>query len=142
MITEEIFFRIIEDRWGTIIALASSAVIFTVMHLANENAGFMTFLCIICRRGGFRYPGHLHEKPIGSDRISFRMELVAGDFRIRSLGGDEFSKLYIFNLKLSGPDLITGGISGIENSVPAVLIMVILFIVPYKKSRDSDKQSC
>ena len=52
VITEEIFFRgifyrIIEDRWGTVIALASSALIFSLMHLENENASFMTFLSVI-----------------------------------------------------------------------------------------------
>ena len=144
VITEEIFFRgifyrIIEDRWGTVIALASSALIFSLMHLENENASFMTFLSVIT--GGavlgilYTYTKSLLV-PIA---FHFGWNLIQVFLGYGLSGGDEFSELYVFKLKLSGSDIITGGMSGIENSVIAVLILIIVFIVLYKKSYDSNK---
>lgn len=145
VITEEIFFRgifyrIIESRWGTVIALISSTAIFSLMHIENENASLMTFLSAIA--GGavlgifYTYTKSLLV-PIA---FHFGWNLMQALLGFGLSGGDEFSELYIFKLKPAGSDIITGGMSGIENSVFAVLILIILFIVLYRKSYDSDKR--
>jgi len=142
VITEEVFFRgifyrIIENRWGTMIALISSALLFGLMHLPNENTTLLSFLSVIS--GGavlgilFTYTKSLLV-PIAF-HFGWNLTQVLLGFGLS--GGDEFSNLYLFKLNLSGSDLITGGASGIENSILAISTLIILFIVLYKKSLHS-----
>ena len=144
VITEEIFFRgifyrIIENTWGTKIAIISSALIFSILHLGNEDISIMSFISVIA--GGavlgilYTYTKSLLV-PIA---FHFGWNLTQVLFGFGLSGGDEFSKLYIFKLNLSSFDIITGGTSGIENSIIPILILVVVFIVLYKKSYDSNK---
>lgn len=144
VITEEIifrgiFYRIIENRWGTIIAIISSALIFSILHLGNENASIMSFISVMA--GGavlgilYTYTKSLLV-PIAF-HFGWNLTQVLLGFGLS--GGNEFSKLYIFKLNLTGPDIITGGTSGLENSIIPILFLVVVFIVFYMRSYDLNK---
>ena len=144
VIIEEIFFRgifyrIIENSWGTKIALISSVLIFSLLHLGNENTTIFSFLSVAT--GGavlgiiYTYTKNL----LAPIAFHFGWNLLQVLLGFGLSGGDEFSQLYILELKLSGSDILTGGISGIENSVIAILFLLILFIVLYKRSCKFDR---
>jgi CAAX protease family protein len=144
VITEEIFFRgvfyrILETTWGTKRAIIYSALIFSILHLGNENTSIMSFMSVIT--GGavlgilYTYTKSLLA-PIAF-HVGWNLMQVLLGFGLS--GGDEFNKLYVFKLNLSGYEIITGGDSGIENSIISVLILGIVFMVFYKKSNESNK---
>lgn len=144
VITEEVFFRgvfyrIIEESWGTIIALASSALVFSLMHLGNENAGVMSFISVIT--GGavlgilYTYTKNLLV-PI-TFHFGWNLTQVLLGFGLS--GGDEFSALNIFKLEISGSEIISGGNRGIENSIIAIILLIIVFILLYLKCSLSKK---
>jgi CAAX protease family protein len=144
VITEEIFFRgifyrIIETTWGTKIAIISSALVFSVLHLGNENTSIMSFISVVA--GGvvlgilYTYTKNLLV-PIA---FHFGWNLTQVILGFGLSGGDEFSKSYVFKWNLSGLDIITGEASGIENSIIPVSILIVVFIVLYKKSNESNK---
>jgi len=144
VITEEIFFRgilyrIVENSWGTRIALISSVLVFALLHLGNANANIISLLSVAT--GGavlgviYTYTKNLL-MPIAF-HFGWNLTQVLLGFGLS--GGNEFSNLYILKLNFSGSDILTGGTSGIENSIIAIFILMILFVVLYKKSSDLDK---
>ena len=144
VITEEIFFRgifyrIIENKWGTVIALISSVIIFSFLHLGNENASVLSFISVAT--GGavlgiiYTYTKNL----LAPIAFHFGWNLTQILLGFGLSGGNEFSKLYILKLNFFGSDVLTGGVSGIENSIIAIILLMVLFVVIYKKSCDLDK---
>ena len=143
VIIEEIFFRgifyrIIENTWGTIIALVSSALLFSILHLANENASIMSFASVAA--GGailgilYTYTKNLLV-PIAF-HFGWNLTQVLLGFGLS--GGNEFSALYLLKFSLSGSAFLTGGYSGIENSIIPILCLIILFTVLLRKSYHSN----
>ena len=134
-----IFYRIIESSWGTKIALVLSALIFALLHLSNENTSILSFLSVIS--GGlvlgilYTYTKNLFV-PIAF-HFGWNLSQVLLGFGLS--GGDEFNKLYVFNLNVKGNTILTGGESGVENSVLIVIILLALFAILYKMSQQENK---
>ncbi len=144
VITEEIFFRgilyrIVELKWGTLIALISSALIFSILHLSNEDSSIMSFLSVLA--GGailgilYTYTKNLIVPIV----FHFGWNLIQVLLGFGLSGGNEFSELYVFKLNIINHDILTGGVSGIENSIISIVILFLLFIALYKKSYDENR---
>ncbi len=139
VIIEEVFFRgilyrIIENSWGTKVAIISSALIFALLHLGNENTSVLSFLSVIS--GGallgiiYTYTRNL----LAPIAFHFGWNLTQVLLGFGLSGGDEFSSLYVLKLNLEGNEILTGGLSGIENSILAVISLLISFGILYIKS--------
>lgn len=138
VITEEILFRgilyrIIEERWGTTVALSVSSLVFALFHFTNENISINSILSVIA--GGILL-GILYSNsrnlviPIAF-HFGWNLSQVILGFGLS--GGNEFSHLYLFKLNILGSDVITGGESGIENSVFAIVVLVGMFTYLFNK---------
>lgn len=132
-----IVFRIFQEKLGSYIALAISALIFGAMHLANPHSSILLALGLAVQAGlllgaAYIYSGNLWF-PIA---IHFAWNFTqSGIFGANVSGGSVGESL--FTTKIKGAAWLTGGQFGPEGSVQATLIClaaaIILLILSHKK---------
>lgn len=131
-----IFFRLIDDRWNTAVALILSAVAFGAVHMFNPGATLWSAAAIAIEAGlllgvAYKCSGNLW-LPIG---IHWAWNFVQGPVLGFAVSGND-SPYRIFSTILTGSDWVTGGIFGAEASLPAVgmgLLFTIIFLCCCKK---------
>ena len=114
-------FRVLEDSFGTGLAIAVSAVLFGLLHAANNGATVFSTAAIAWEAGvllGACYAasGNLW-LPIG---LHFGWNFTEGGVFGAAVSGHNYQALFKFSL--SGPDLMTGGAFGPEASIIALVI--------------------
>ncbi|MFF8505499.1 CPBP family intramembrane glutamic endopeptidase [Streptomyces anulatus] len=132
-VTEElifrgVLFRIIEERAGTWIALALTAVLFGASHLLNPNASLWGAVAIAIEAGAMLAAAYAATRnlwvPIG---LHFGWNFAAaGIFSVEVSGNNTPQGL--LDTVTSGPSWVTGGDFGPEGSVYAVLFGALLTI--------------
>ena len=132
VIAEELFFRgilykILEQYWGVIIAIIVSSAIFALLHISNDNTSITSFISVIIGGAvlGILYTNSRNILVPITFHFGWNLSQVLLGFGLS--GGNEFSSLYILKLNMNGSDVITGGISGVENSIISIIILMILF---------------
>ncbi|MDR1999359.1 MAG: CPBP family intramembrane metalloprotease [Frankiaceae bacterium] len=136
-----VLFRLVEERFGTWIALAASAVIFGGIHLANPNATAWGALAIAIEAGvlfgaiyaatrtlwvvvGLHFAWNFAEGSIFGANVSGNGDAIAGS---------------VWTATFNGPTLVTGGQFGPEASVPAIIVCLVpsvaFLIVAHRRSR-------
>lgn len=119
-----IFFRILEEKLGSYIALIISGIIFGALHLANPNSTLLSGLCITF--AGFLLGAAL----IYSRNLWFPIAIhfawnftQSGIFGAITSGNEKTNSLLVS--KIEGSVLLTGGKFGPEGSVQATLLCLI-----------------
>ena len=120
-----IIYRIIEEKYGTIVALIISAVLFGLIHVINSDSNVVYILSATA--GGlllgvlYTLTGRLWLP------ISFHLGWNFGQYLY---GVNRFNEGFSFVLesKLVGPMILTGGENGIENSVLSIIFVLIFFL--------------
>jgi len=123
-----IIFRIVEEKLGSYISLAISAIIFGAAHLLNPDSSVISTICIgivgFMLGASYIYSRSLW-LPIA---IHFSWNFVqSGIFGAITSGNEQTSSL--FNTKISGAELITGGAFGPEGTIQAILFWLIVSII-------------
>ena len=132
-----IVFRMVDDRWGTVVALIVSALIFGFVHLTNDNATVWSSFAIAVEAGlllgaAYKWSGTLWV-PIGIHWAWNYFQGPVFGFAVSGNGTDSLIQPVI-----DGSKWITGGPFGAEASIPAValgLAMAIGFLWLYQKKR-------
>lgn len=123
-----IIYRITEDRLGTIWALIISSFIFGFLHMANANfnllSGFAIALELGLLTGIFFTLTKRLWLPIAF-HIGWNFSFIFWGTTVT--GATEFPNF--IDSTLVGPESITGGVFGPENSIITILFSLILFIV-------------
>lgn len=124
-----VLFRLIDDRWNTVVALFFSAVIFGAAHFTNPGATWWSSLAIAIEAGlllgaAYKFSGNLWF-PIG---IHWIWNYVQGHVLGFAVSGIPV-EAKIFSPIVSGPDIVTGGSFGAEASVIAVGVGLILAVI-------------
>ncbi|MBC8278014.1 MAG: CPBP family intramembrane metalloprotease [FCB group bacterium] len=143
-LTEEIFFRgiiyrIMEENLGTNIALAISALLFGLSHLTNENMSVISLLGIII---GGCLMGLLYT---ATRRLWLPIFAHAGWNYIQTLtgvtlsGSNDLPEASLLDSSLEGPELITGGGFGPENSILTIVLTAIILIALYRYVQNKGK---
>ena len=125
-------FRVLEDGFGTSVALIVSAGIFGFLHALNPGATLLSTVAIMLEAGvllgaAYVYSGNLW-LPIG---IHLGWNFTEGGLFGVSVSGYHGGK-GVFAVSLAGPRLLTGGPFGPEASLVAVavcLLAALVFIV-------------
>ena len=120
-----VLFRIVEQWQGSWIALAVSALFFGLAHLANPNASLQAALAIAIEAGILLGAAYMATR---------RMWLVMGlhfawNFSESGIYGIPVSGFALPGLlqgDISGPELLTGGAFGAENSIVAVGLCLVV----------------
>lgn len=121
-----IIFRMIDDRFGLWWALGISALIFGFAHMINPSASIWSSVAIAIEAGvllgaAYKYTNSLWF-PIG---IHWAWNFTQGNvFGFAVSGGDIEES--ILTGTLSGPDIITGGSFGLEDSIISLILGTIL----------------
>lgn len=119
-----VFFRILEEKLGSYIALIISGIIFGALHLANPNSTLLSGLCItfagFLLGAAFIYSRNLWF-PIA---IHFAWNFTqSGIFGAITSGNEKTNSLLVS--KIEGSVLLTGGEFGPEGSIQATLLCLI-----------------
>ena len=123
-----IVFRMIDDRWGTAVALLVSALIFGFVHISNNNATVWSSLAIAVEAGlllgaAYKWSGTLWV-PIG---IHWSWNYFQGPIFGFAVSGNGTQSL--ITPVIQGSDWLTGGSFGAEASIPAFVLGLALAIV-------------
>ena len=131
-----IVFRMIDERWGTWIALIVSALIFGFVHIDNVNATVWSSVAIAVEAGlmlaaAYKWSGTLW-LPIG---IHWAWNFFQGPIFGFAVSGNETQSL--LKSVIDGPVWLTGGSFGAEASIPALVLglaFAILFLRAKRRS--------
>lgn len=129
LIFRGILFRYVRDRYGLLVSLVVSSVVFGFVHILNENATVMSCLSIAVEAGlllGVVY--HITNTlwmPIG---LHLAWNFVQGVVFGFSVSGNEFDYALIIP-EITGPDIITGGAFGPEASILTAILGIALSVV-------------
>ena len=123
-----IVFRMIDDRWGTAVALIASALIFGFVHITNQNATVWSSVAIAVEAGlllgaAYKWSGSLWV-PIG---IHWAWNFFQGPVFGFAVSGNDTPSL--IKPLIDGPAWLTGGSFGAEASVPAFVLGLAFAIV-------------
>ena len=135
-----IVFRMIDDRWGTVVALVLSALIFGFVHITNDNATVWSSLAIAVEAGlllgaAYKWSGTLWV-PIG---IHWAWNYFQGPVFGFSVSGNDTRSL--IKPVIEGSEWLTGGSFGAEASIPAFVLglaMAIVFLYLWRRTRGTN----
>jgi CAAX protease family protein len=130
-----ILFRIMEERFGTVITLVASSTLFGLTHLVNVNATLWGTISIALTGGTMTGAAYVATRslwlPIG---LHFAWNLThAGIFGVALSGSDE-EPHGLLHTTLSGPSALTGGTFGPEASLMALLVCLIPTILLLRRA--------
>ena len=139
-----IIFRLLEEKTGSIIALFISALIFGALHLLNENSTIFSAVSVAVEAGILLAAAYIYARNLWLPIfLHFGWNFVeSGIFGVANSGNEVTTSL--FTSKLSGPEFLTGGGFGPENSIQAVvfgLIAALIFLSAAKRQNKFIKVS-
>lgn len=122
-------FRVLDDGFGTAMALLVSALIFGLLHAMNPSATVVSTAAIALEAGvllgaAYAFSGNLW-LPIG---IHLGWNFTEGGLFGVSVSGFKAGN-GLFSVALAGPTLLTGGRFGPEASIVAVVVCVVAALV-------------
>jgi membrane protease YdiL (CAAX protease family) len=117
-------FRIVEERWGTLVALLASAAFFGAIHGGNPGATVTSSIAIALEAGLLLALAYTATRtlwlPIG---LHFAWNFTEGGIFSTQVSGGTVHGLFV--TRLTGDKLLTGGTFGPEASIVAVAICLI-----------------
>lgn len=124
-----ILFRVLEEKLGSYIALALSAIIFGALHLSNPGATLVSALCVSIEAGILLGAAFIYSRnlwfPIA---IHFAWNFMqSGIFGAITSGNEKSESLLV--TKIEGSVWITGGEFGPEGSFQAIIFCSIASVL-------------
>lgn len=121
-----VLFRWIDEKWGFMVALIVSALLFGLIHISESNATLWSSIAIAIEAGlllgaAYKYSGTLW-LPIG---IHWAWNFTQGNIFGFEVSGKDIG-VSLLNATVSGPDWLTGGAFGAEASVIPVVLGLLL----------------
>lgn len=120
-----ILFRVLEEKLGSYIALALSAIIFGALHLSNPGATLVSALCVSIEAGILLGAAFIYSRNLWfSIAIHFAWNFMqSGIFGAITSGNEKAESLLV--TKIQGSVWITGGEFGPEGSFQAIIFCSI-----------------
>lgn len=133
-----VLFRILEQALGTLIALLGSALLFGLAHMLNPSATLIGSLIIAVEAGLMLGMAYVATRniwfPIG---IHLAWNFTQGG--IFGASGKATASPSLVQTTFAGPDWLTGGMAGTENSIITVTLCIVLvaifFIAAHRRDR-------
>ena len=127
-----VVFRISEERLGRWISIAISALLFALLHLAGPNASILSAI-VVGLEGGIL----LSAAYVLTRRLWLAIGIhFAWDFAQDAIFGVSGGADGILHANLSGPALISGGASGIEGSILALVLCLTVSVYMLRKASE------
>jgi len=120
-----ILFRLLEQGLGSILALIISSLLFGFLHAVNPNATLLSSLFIAIEAGLLLGALYMMTRKLWTVMaVHFAWNFTLGGFWSTPVSG--ISQPGLFETKVDGPTLLTGGEFGIEASILTVIVAVFL----------------
>lgn len=124
-----ILYRILEEKLGSYISIAISAVLFGFLHLANPNSSVFAAIAIAIQAGLLLAAAYTYTRnlwfPIA---IHFAWNFAQSGIYGASTSGIQI-RYSLFTSRIDGNPLITGGAFGPEASIQAIVFGLIAGLV-------------
>ncbi|MCB8978317.1 MAG: CPBP family intramembrane metalloprotease [Ardenticatenaceae bacterium] len=128
-----IFFRIVEERWGTWLALGITSLFFGLVHLFNPNATFVAGIAIALEAGVLLGAAYIFTRRLWlAIGIHFAWNFVQGGIFGVAVSGNEAQGL--LQSTLTGPNILSGGQFGAEASMIAVIVCLAAGLILLKQA--------
>ena len=128
-----IFFRIVEERWGTWLALGITSLFFGLIHLFNPNATLVAGIAIALEAGVLLGAAYIFTRRLWlAIGIHFAWNFVQGGIFGVAVSGNEAQGL--LRSTLTGPDFLSGGQFGAEASGIAVIVCLAAGLILLKQA--------
>jgi membrane protease YdiL (CAAX protease family) len=133
-----IIFRITEESLGTWIALVISALLFGAVHMLNPNASLQGGIAIVLEAGIFLAAAFLTTRRLWFVMgAHFGWNFTEGGIFGAAVSGNTTHGL--FAGAANGPAYLSGGIFGVEASVVAIAVSVVVSIFLLRKAKAEGK---
>lgn len=132
LLVRGVIYRIMEESLGTWIALALSAVLFGLMHMANPNATLGAGIALALEAGLLLAAAYtLTHRLWFATGLHFAWNYTQGGIFGLPISGNDMTGM--IQGKVTGPDWISGGAFGVEASVIAVAVCLAATAVIMRK---------
>lgn len=134
-----VIFRLLEEKTGSIIALVISAFIFGALHLLNENSTILSAVSVAVEAGFLLAALYIYSRNLWLPIfMHFGWNFVESGIFGAANSGYVVTKS-LFTSKITGPEFLTGGGFGPENSVQAVVFGLIAAFIFLRAARRQNK---
>ena len=135
-----VIFRMLENAWGTLAALGLQSLLFALQHLANvegaDLAASLTTLVSVTLIGAFWALVYVHTRNlwlVGAHHAAWNFAILLTGLPLSGL--EDWRGLAPLESRYLGPDWLTGGAFGPENSVLTMGLMVVCLAVLFYAAR-------
>jgi membrane protease YdiL (CAAX protease family) len=133
-VNEELLFRgvvlrILEERAGTVIALAGSSLIFGLVHLVNADASLQGAIAIAIQGGVVLGAAYIVTQNLWlAIGFHFAWDVTEGSIFSTANSGTSDEPIGLLHTTLSGPTALTGGTFGPEGGLVAPLVCLVVAV--------------
>jgi|WetSurMetagenome_2_1015567.scaffolds.fasta_scaffold248712_2 uncharacterized protein len=115
-------FRVLEDSFGTLVALILSGALFGAVHLANPHASWFSAAAIALEAGVLLGAAYAYTRNLWfAIGIHIGWNFTEGGVFGAAVSGNGGGK-GLFNMPLKGPEILTGGAFGPEASLVVLIV--------------------
>jgi uncharacterized protein len=124
-----IIFRLTEEKLGTVIALIIAVLFFAIMHSGSKNATLLSVLAASIQAGLLLSAAYVFTRTLWlSVFLHFAWDFAEpGIFGAINPGNTVEASL--FTSKISGPEILTGGLNGPGNSIQSIIFCLITALI-------------
>ena len=120
------------------IAIIANSLIFSIFHLGNTGFNFMAFVNIFLVGLVFSLIFYLNGSIYTSAAAHSFWNMTMANIYGITVSGNSPTGVNLFNTKLIGPRIISGGSFGIEGSIVTSLVLLVVLIILIRKIKKSD----
>lgn len=136
LVTRSILMNFLAAKYSPLVGIISNALIFSLLHLANNSFGFLAAINIFIVGILFSLLFYVSDDIMLSAAAHSFWNFAQGNIFGISVSGIANSKNTIFISKLLGNPSLTGGAFGIEGGLATTIVLTIVTIYLIKKAKE------
>lgn len=136
LVTRSILMNFLAAKYSPLVGIISNALIFSLLHLANNSFGLLAAINIFIVGILFSLLFYVSDDIMLSAAAHSFWNFAQGNIFGISVSGIANSKNTIFISKLLGNPSLTGGAFGIEGGLATTIVLTIVTIYLIKKSKE------
>lgn len=136
LVTRSILMNFLAAKYSPLVGIISNALIFSLLHLANNSFGLLAAINIFIVGILFSLLFYVSDDIMLSSAAHSFWNFAQGNIFGISVSGMANSKNTIFISKLLGNPSLTGGAFGIEGGLATTIVLTIVTIYLIKKSKE------
>ena len=129
IIIRGIIFRILEEKFGTVITIWFMIFLFTILHAGGKNSNILTMVATVAQAGFLLTASYVYCRNLWLPIfLHFAWDFAEPGIFGGINPGNRVDKS-LFSSELSGPHLFTGGPSGPQNSIQAAAFCLLAGLI-------------